>query len=360
MSIKEILIQGSITPLIPKARFYHPLRGTFFDPLSCEYKIRWFQESDLDTYIRGLNETLYERYDEARFKWKMVDTPFSLGFVSIAVAEFEGKPVGFNSFLPLRVRAGADSFPVVQGCDGFVESEHRRMGLFQKTLIFMVQELAGTGPEMLMGFNFAGSTGAAQKMGSMITGDVHALAATASNLRRIKVEGEEDVEVELCSLEEAHQLYEDWASSTGLLHYDKPEKYFRWRYSHPIRRSSFYRVRDGENVGFVATSLEHADANTYNVLLEDYTPLFHRPRVASATIKRLLDSDERLYEVYMTATKISPINEAAHLLGFQPDHFYTLIMRNISSLKERDNKLYRGSVELTRVEDWHIASSDVF
>lgn len=328
--------------------------------MSGEYKVRWFQESDLDAYIRGLNETLYERYDEARFKWKMVNTPFSLGFVSIAVAEFEGKPVGFNSFLPLKIRAGVDSFPIVQGCDGFVESEHRKMGLFQQTLRFMVRELAERGPEMLMGFNFAGSTGAAQKMGSMITGDVHALAATVSNLRRINVEGEEDVEVEHCSLGEAHQLYEDWAYSTSLLHYDKPEKYFRWRYSHPIRKSSFYRIRDGGEVGFVAISLEHADVNTYNIFLEDYTPLFHRPRVASAAIKRLLDTDERLNEVYMTATMSSPLNKTARLLGFQQDHVYTLIMRNICNLKEQDKKLYRGNVELTRVEDWHITSSDVF
>lgn len=328
--------------------------------MSGEYKVRWFQESDLEAYIRGLNETLYERYDEVRFKWKMVDTPFSLGFVSIAVAEFKGKPVAFNSFLPLKVRTGVDVFPIVQGCDGFVESEHRRMGLFQQTLKFMVRELAGRGPEMLMGFNFAGSTGAAQKMGSMITGDVYALAATASNLRRIKVEGEENVEVVPCSLVEAHKLYEDWASSTSLLHYDKPEKYFQWRYSHPIRRSSFYRIRDCGEVGFVAISLEHEDADTYNIFLEDYTPLFHRPRVASAAIKRILEIDERLNEVYMTATKGSSINEAARLLGFQPDHVYALIMRNISNLKERENKLYWGSVELTRVEDWHIASSDVF
>ena len=62
----------------------------------------------------------------------------------------------------------------------------------------------------------------------------------------------------------------------------------------------------------------------------------------------------------MTATMRSPVNASAHALGFAPDHVYTLIMRNISGLEERERRLFRKGVELTRVDDWHIASSDVF
>lgn len=306
------------------------------------YNVRWFQDSDLDDYIRGLNETLYDCYDEARFRWKMVETPFSLGFVPIAVVEHDGKPVAFNSFLPLRVRVGGENFPIVQGCDGFVAPAHRRMGLFQETLRFMFSQLAGRGPEMLMGFNFAGSTGAAQKVGSTITCDVHALSAKAADLAKTKVKGSNEVEVKTIGLEEAHGLYTDWANCTHLLHYDKPLDYFRWRFSHPIRRSSFYRITNGDLVGYAAVSLEHEEGDAYNLFLEDYTPIFERPRVASAIVKHLLGLEEKINDFYMTATVHSPVNGSAHTLGFVPDHVYTLIMSNISGLEEREETIQEG------------------
>jgi GNAT superfamily N-acetyltransferase len=330
-----------------------------YTPLSGQYRVRWFQESDIDAYIRGLNKTLYEEYDEVRFRWKMVETPYSLGFVSIAVVEYDGVPVAFNSFLPLRVRIRRESFSIIQGCDGFVEPEHRRMGLFQETLRFIISELAGKGPEMLMGFNFAGSAGAAQKVGSALTGEVHALCAKATELAKIRVEGDDGVEVKPCSLEVLHYIYEAWAASTSKLHYHRTPEYLKWRYSHPIRRSSFYRLRDGDEEGYAAVSLER-DGASQTLFLEDYSPILYRTRVASALIKHVLQTSGPINEVFLTETFVSSMNEAAQRLGFVPDHIYTLIMRNISGLEERSKKLYRGGVELTGVAEWHLVSSDVF
>ena len=327
--------------------------------MSGQYRVRWFQDSDLDTYIRGLNETLYEEYDEARFRWKMVDTPYSLGFVSIVVVEHGGVPVAFNSFLHLRVRMRQESFPIIQGCDGFVEPKHRRMGLFQETLRFMFSELAGKGPEMLMGFNFAGSAGAAQKVGSTITGDVHALCAKASELAKVRVAGDDGVEVKPCSLEVIHLIYEKWAASTSKLHYQRTLEYLQWRYSHPIRRSSFYSLCDGEEEGYATVSLE-SDGTSHTLFLEDYTPILHKGYVASALIKEVLRTSAPINEVYLTETVGSSMNEAAKRLGFVPDHIYTLIMRNILGLEERGKRLYRSGVELTNVSEWQIVSSDVF
>ncbi len=327
--------------------------------MSGQYTCRWFRDSDLDAYMRGLNETLYEEYDEARFRWKMRDNPWSLGFISIAVVEHGGEPVAFNSFLPLRVRRGDDSFTVIQGCDGFVEPEHRHMGLFQETLRFMFREFADNGPEMLMGFNFSGSTGAAQKVGSTLTGDLHALRARASDLAEESVEGDDAVEFEPCSLDELHSIYTRWAADAAKLHYERTPEYLRWRYSHPIRRSSFYRIHDAGEEGYAAVSLER-DGASNTLFLEDYTPVAERPRVISALIKRVLGRGEPVNEVYLTAPTCSPVYAAAQLLGFAPDHLYTLIMRNIRGLEVRERKLFRRGIELTDVSGWHIASSDVF
>jgi GNAT superfamily N-acetyltransferase len=325
--------------------------------LSGQYRVRWFEEGDLEAYIRGLNANLYDEYDEDRFRWKMVDTPFSLGFVSIAVVEHAGEPVAFNSFLPLRVRRGKDIFPIVQGCDGFVEPEHRRMGLFQETLRFAFSELAGRGPEMLMGFNFAGSADAAQKVGSTITCDFYALCAKAKDLK--SVDGEEEVEIKPCNLDELHALYEVWATTTSNLHYHRTPEYLRWRYSHPIRRSRFYYIRYEGDTGYAAVSLER-DGTSNTLFLEDYSPILNRPCVVSAFIKHVLDDGEPINEVYLTEATDSPMSDAAQRLGFTPDHYYTLIMKNIRGLEESGKKLYRRGVELTSIGNWSIVSSDVF
>jgi hypothetical protein len=50
----------------------------------------------------------------------------------------------------------------------------------------------------------------------------------------------------------------------------------------------------------------------------------------------------------------------AEQLGFTPDHAYTMIMRNISGLEERERRLYKGGVELTGVDNWYVTSCDVF
>lgn len=327
--------------------------------MSGHYTCRWFREGDLDAYILGLNEALYDEYDEARFRWKMVDTPWSLGFVSIAVVEHHGVPVAFNSFLPLRVRRGTDAFTVIQGCDGFVEPEHRHMGLFQETLRFMFREFAAAGPEMLMGFNFSGSAGAAQKVGSTLTGDVHALCVKAGDIAKRNVEGEDKVGIEPCSLDELHSIYEDWAANTAKLHYERTPEYLRWRYSHPIRRSSFYRIRDTGEEGYAAVSLER-DGASNTLFIEDYTPVAEKARVISALIKRVMERGEPVNEVYLTSPTQSPAYTVAQLLGFAPDHLYILVMRNIRGLEVWEKSLFRGSVELTDVSGWHITSSDLF
>ncbi len=233
------------------------------------------------------------------------------------------------------------------------------MGLFQDTLKFMFKEFAAAGPQMLMGFNFSGSAGAAQKVGSTLIGDVHALCAKAGDLTKMSVEGEDDVDIVPCSLDELHRIYEGWVANTGKLHYDKTPEYLRWRYSHPIRQSCFYRIRDAGEEGYTAVSLEQ-DGASNTLFLEDYTPMAEKARVISALIKCVLGRGEPVNEVYITAPICSPIYAAAQTLGFAPDHLYTLIMRNIRGLEVRDKRLFRGSIELTDVSGWHITSSDVF
>ena len=339
--------------------FISKLLNTYSDPLLNDcYTIRWFENKDLPYYIEGLNMNLYDCYDEARFKWKMVNTPFSLGFASIVVVEYGNEPVAFNSFLPLKVRRGSEIFTIVQGCDGFVNPDHRRMGLFQETIRFMSTELSGKGPEMLMGFNFAGATGAAQKAGSTVTCDVEKWTAKVSDI--IKLEINPDVLIEETTLNDISRIYESWVSDTDLYHYYRAPEYLSWRYSHPLRKSHFFRITYGDLIGYVIASLEFENDKSFNIFIEDYTPMISKVKVLSAAIEKFLLLHDKIHEISFTTLSNSSISLASLTLGFQPESMYKLIMKPIIGLESIGNKLFRNGIEITKIDKWHITCSDVY
>jgi hypothetical protein len=121
----------------------------------------------------------------------------------------------------------------------------------------------------------------------------------------------------------------------------------------------FYSIKDGDDTGYAAVSLERGNVSN-TLFLEDYSPILNRPRVASALINQVLHVGEPIDEIYLTEAMGSLMSNAVQLLGFVPDHFYTLIMKNISGIEEFESKLFRGGVELTSIRNWSIVSSDIF
>ena len=323
-----------------------------------QYLIRWFKEQDLSFYIDGLNQNLYDCYDEDRFRWKMVNIPFSLGFVPIVVIEYESKPVAFNSFLPLKIRYGSDKFNIVQGCDGFVHTDHRRMGLFQETLRFMTSELINKGPLMLLGFNFAGATGAAQKAGSSITSDIERMVVKPSQLHQFKTY--QEVTIEEIDINELGRIYESWANYNNFFHIYRTIEYLKWRYSHPIRNSSFFCIRYNDIVGYVTFSLEFEYDKTSNIFIEDYTTQMSNTKIISSVLDKLLKTHDNINEITITTPSNSKIFTTSLSLGFQPDSSYTLIMKKIAGLESMGDRLFRNGLELTDIRNWHITCSDVY
>jgi hypothetical protein len=325
--------------------------------LAEDYRVRWFREKDIDKYVSGLNHTLYTEYNYARFKWKWLESPSTLGFITIAVVEdSSGSPVAFNSFLPLNVRSGRKTFKVVQGCDGYVEPEHRRMGLFQKTINFMASELQDKGPEILMGFNFAGATGAAMKAGSYAT-----TSFQEWKLKEPKIDIDSNVKIERITLDEYSQIYESWASSTRMIHIDRSPKYLNWRFSKaPRRECRLYKVKDRRSVGCVAASLGEDTEKTMDLIIEDYLPTLADNSVFSSTTSYISQDFEGVDEVLLTTRGGSPIEGIVDNLGFKPTTRFTLIMRPIAQVNEKDGKIYRDGVELTDISKWHLTGSDIY
>ena len=180
--------------------------------MSDEYIVRWFEEGDLASFIDGLNVDLWDEYDVEVFRWKFREDPFNLGFTSIAVVEHvpTGTPVAFNSFLPLQVRFGEKVFLAVQGCDGFVDREHRRRGLFQRTVVFLSEEMRGRTPEILIYFNLMEAAGAARKAGSELAYDLDKCQIESGALGGLVTR--RGFELTPIDVEKYHELYEEWAA----------------------------------------------------------------------------------------------------------------------------------------------------
>ena len=326
------------------------------------YSLRWFQNDDLDTYIEGLNESLYDRYDRERFQWKFRDNPSTLGFNSIVVAvdDESGRPVGFNSFLPLEIRIGENIVPIVQGCDGYVQKEHRRRGIFSETIKFMDKNLSGDGPVHLMGFNFAGSTAAAVKAGSTTVCDINFWEIEpkdflgqsnhlgAYSLSEIKAE-------------EAHLLYSEWAIVRVQPHIHRSLDYLKWRFEKsPLRDYKFYNLMErNTDLGYVVLSIvENAEGETI-VGLDDFILNTTNPSAVIGAMAEMIKVEKDAAKIELLTKKGATLENSLGQLNIEPDPRYTMILKPITGTRSPDRVSKVESGDLLH-GDWHITSSDIY
>jgi len=328
--------------------------------LSDDYVVRWFREDDLKWYVDGLNKALWSEYDEKVFNWKFRDNPFILGFTSIAVAEHvpTGIPVAFNSFLPMEVRVGGVYFTVFQGCDGFVDEAHRRQGLFQRTIKFMVDEMRGRRPELLIGFNLVEAAEAAHKAGSALTYDIDKCMMGGEAFYRLR--DRSGVEVEPISADQCHRLYEDWAEDSGLLHFHRSLPCLRWRIEgNPVRRLQPYRlVRKGEPDAYVVVD-EVSEGGRLYLTIGDYPP-GQLDNILPSVLACLNELHRGVTDVEVDTLRGDALERASMRLGFTTAPWLKVIMKPINNTSQRGEAVYRGDMELSDVKRWHLTPSDVF
>jgi hypothetical protein len=326
------------------------------------YSLRWFQNDDLDTYIEGLNESLYDRYDRERFQWKFGENPSTLGFNSIVVAvdDESGRPVGFNSFLPLEIRIGEKIVPIVQGCDGYVQKEHRRRGIFLETIKFMDENLSSDGPGHLMGFNFAGSTAAAVKAGSSAVCDINFWEIEPKDfLGQSNHPG--TYSLSEIKAEEAHLLYNEWPTIWDQPHIHRSLDYLKWRFEKsPLRDYKFYNLRErNTDLGYVVLSIvENAEGETI-VGLDDFILNTTDPSAVIGAMAEMTNVEEDAAKIELLTKKGAALEDSLGRLNIEPDPRYTMIIKPIfgNGSPRRASKVERG--ELLH-GDWHITSSDIY
>ena len=328
--------------------------------LNQDYAVRWFRDEDLDYYIHHLNNSLYTEYDEDRFKWKFLDNPFKLDIVPIAVVEelSTGKLVGFNSFLPLKLNTGSSHFPIVQGCDGYVEREHRRKGLFQKTIHFMTDYFSGRAPELL-GFNFVESLGAAKKAGSLSTAHINRWFFKPEQVgERV---GVIDYKLTRSNVKQIHKIYQE--NSRGqVIHLHRTLDYLEWRFvDSPLRDYEFYEYNVGDSSGYVICSTIEDEAGRMELSIDDYFPPFPNSNIFFMILGEILrqHQDVEIVELYTMNNDV--VDREIPKMGLEKDlePRYTLIMKPIN-LELVDGQILKDGINLSDISYWHLTKSDIY
>ena len=327
------------------------------------YRVRWFEEGDIDRYLSGLNEELYDSYDMRRFEWKFLENPSNLGFVSVVVVEDEatGEPVGFNGFIPFEVTCGEGRFLAVQGCDGFVYPDHQRRGLFTGTLDFMEAELSGMGPEVLVSFNFPGSAAAARKAGSFAVCEIDRWGLVLDDLMNAVSESGKEVELHTCTVDDIYLIYRKWASGTSRLHIRRSIDYLRWRFlMNPLRGYEFYRIsEEGSMRGYIACGREE-DEGSVVMGVDDYILLDEDPDTLVEAMVKLARKSKPVDRLELLIVQGCGLDRALRGLGLEPEPRFTMIMKGIQGVETRGERLFRGEAEVSSALDWHVTYSDIF
>ena len=327
-----------------------------------EYIVRWFKEIDLDYYMFHLNNSLYHQYDEERFQWKFLQSPYKLDILPIAIVEERktGKSVGFNSFLPLVIRTGNTIIPIVQGCDGYIERDHRRKGLFQKTIHFMTDYFSDQGPELLLGFNFVESLGAAKKAGSISTALINRWSFKPNRIE-IALDPISDLSVIRTNHIRVHDIYQINLKNQ-VIHMHRTQEYLDWRFNRsPLRDYKLFEYQTGDHSGYIVVSSIEDEEGKTELSIDDYFPVFPDANLFFTILRDILKEfqDIDVIELYTRSNDV--LDRALFQIGLEKDlePRYTLIMKPIKKEITGD-EILRGGVNLSNIENWHITKSDIY
>ncbi len=327
-----------------------------------EYIVRWFKEVDLDYYMFHLNNSLYNQYDEERFQWKFLQSPYKLDIVPIAIVEERktGKSVGFNSFLPLEIKTDNTIIPIVQGCDGYIERDHRRKGLFQKTIHFMTDYFSDQGPELLLGFNFVESLGAAKKAGSISTALINRWFFKPNRIE-IGLDPISDLSVIRTNHRRVHDIYQ-FNSKNQVIHLHRTQEYLDWRFmKSPLRDYILFEYQTGDHNGYIVVSSIEDEEGKMELSIDDYFPVFTDANLFFTILRDILKEFQDIDVIELYTRNNDVIDRALIQIGLEKDQEprYTIIMKPIKKEITGD-QILRDGVNLSNIENWHITKSDIY
>jgi len=332
------------------------------------YTIRHYQPGDEDDYLALYNDIWSTDRTDAWFKWRYPGNPY-VEDVPMYVAEFEGRVVATRPFLAFRVRADDATRLAFLCADTMTHPDHRRRGLFTRTMERALSDYQDRPPaerpafffnhsnefsrpgNRALGFEYGSPqvhANRVQRAGSYVAdaaggriGGVLGSTATAANRgvlalvdglarRSASSSGSgpsaSDRQFEVERLEEVPAAsfaaaYDDCRPASVHVVYD--QAFYEWRFAEPGNEPAAVYVarRDGRIAAALVTHRRHDSRNdTEQVTISHVVPAAGGPEwrgALAAALDRLLRDCARA-DIVRTANPLLPRSLLSRR-GFLPD-----------------------------------------
>ncbi|KTG07559.1 GNAT family N-acetyltransferase [Haloferax profundi] len=359
------------------------------------YRIQQFTQDHLDGFL-ALHELTYGGHPStALFEWRY-NSPY-LDEIPIFVAvDDTGTVVGATAFLPFKIAAGDSTALALQPANAMVHPDHRRNGLFSRTLTSAIDHYEDSDAEFFFNFPTAPALPALTKLGWKEVGTVPtwfrlqrpvavldgavpdsiapvasriatALAKAHNRIRRGVATGDTSVDVERYDelpVGLFTELYEE--NTPEHIHVVKDRKFFAWRFGNPEWDTvSYVARREGHPIAGLVASTRRTDGLTATALMSVLPPADADPDIDALVV--LLDAvvgDHRDVDVIRVSGSSLPTS-VLERFGFLDNHALPLSrVTNKTHLVTRpivddaEHKWYLDEKLLTSQNQWVVELAD--
>lgn len=120
------------------------------------WTVRPFEPGDEHAVLRLYAEVFRRPLSPAYYRWKLVDSPWSVNAPNVWVADTGSRIVGHYAGTPLRFELAGEVLHVLHGCDVMTASDYRRQGILTALGTRAHQAWAAAGVPFVFGLHYGG------------------------------------------------------------------------------------------------------------------------------------------------------------------------------------------------------------
>ena len=302
------------------------------------------EKEDIDDILRIYRGTAGITHDRASFEWQYISNPARKGTEPQIVAEEidSGEIVGFILSTPWKLRWGAKAYHATIGSDAFVDSNHRKRGLYNRMAEFMLSRDTRTlGEVRIIFYNVNiknASTSSADGFETSVSlhlsnpkrvaeavydgkasramSSLYSALRNANKARRTR----ENVELRQADIGSIQDVYEKWRQHNELIHTDRSIEYLHWRFlEDPTKRHDLHTViHNGEEAGYVVSSVSEAfgEYALRTAIISYYIIMGNDPDVFESATRQIVESYDDVDVVMARAFATPRYQERLRRIGF--------------------------------------------
>jgi len=345
------------------------------------------EKEDIDDILRIYRGTAGITHDRASFEWQYISNPARKGTEPQIVAEEidSGEIVGFILSTPWKLRWGAKAYHATIGSDAFVDSNHRKRGLYNRMAEFMLsRDTSALGEVRIIFYNVNiknASTSSADGFETSISlylsnpkrvaeavydikagramSSLYSALRNANSARRTR----ENVELRQTDIGSIQDVYEKWRQHNELIHTDRSIEYLHWRFlEDPTKRHDLHTViHNGEEAGYVVSSVSEAfgEYALRTAIISDYIIKGDDPDVFEAATRQIVESYDDVDVVMARAFATPSYQERLRRIGFLESLRFPLshwIRPGFFALRIFNEDFRNAAVR----DEWYLTQSDCF